>query len=294
MRRLVATVILDILTGLSALLVFLVADSIVHVGADTRVGLFVLALLCLAAGLIRGGSRPRNPWVKGLAVSSGLDLVLLLLAWNSIPPAVGAMLLFVAVLFTVCGVSVRHLLGTGSVRTAAAVAFLSMAAVAFAAAIAVPRVIDAIATHRTVAPAPEFAMTRLDGTPVRSTDLRGSVVVIDFWATWCPACRRELPELEELYAQYRATPHVSFLAVDVDQGGETPAKAGDFMRQRGYLMPVVFDDRKAADVLLRDHGFPSLLILDKAGRIRLTHTGYDQSERLRAELSAEIDTLLKE
>jgi|SRR5579884_608638 len=137
-------------------------------------------------------------------------------------------------------------------------------------------------------------MSRLDGTAVRSADLRGSVVVLDFWATWCPACRREMPELNKLYAQYRTTSHVSFWALDVNKGEETPEKAREFMRQRGFTLPVAFDNHDAATLLLRDQSFPSLLVLDKAGRIRLIHTGYDRSERLRAELSAEIDALLKE
>jgi len=66
------------------------------------------------------------------------------------------------------------------------------------------------------------------------------------------------------------------------------------MRQHGYTLPVAFDDRNVSDRLIGTSGFPSLLILDKSGRIRLIHTGYDRSERFQAELSGEIDELVNE
>ena len=66
------------------------------------------------------------------------------------------------------------------------------------------------------------------------------------------------------------------------------------MKQNGYLVPVAFDRGNASDHLLNESGFPALVILDKSGRIRLIHSGYDESERLVPALSEEIDTLIRE
>jgi protein-disulfide isomerase-like protein with CxxC motif len=102
-----------------------------------------------------------------------------------------------------------------------------------------------------------------------------------------------LPELEKLYRRYQGNSKLSFWAVDVQKNGETLAKARDFMQKAGYTLPVAFSSQKSFDALSLE-GLPSLIIIDKSGRIRLVHTGYDRSEQLQGELSEEIDTLLDE
>ena len=161
-------------------------------------------------------------------------------------------------------------------------------------ATALPSLTTRAAIRVTMTEPPRFSLDRLDGKQVLSVDLLGRVVVLDFWATWCPSCRRELPEIDKLYRRYESSLHVIFLAVDVNTGGETPLKASTFMKQHGYLVPMAFDGRNASDHLLRDSGFPSLVVLDKSGRIRLIHSGYDESEHLVSALSETIDELVRE
>ncbi len=171
--------------------------------------------------------------------------------------------------------------------------FVPLAALVVAAVTTIPVLTTRIATRKTSAPAPTFSISRLDGAVVSSSDFRGRVVVLDFWATWCPPCRRELPELEKLYRRYQGNSKVSFWAVDVQKNGETPEKARDFMQKAGYTLPVALGSQKSFEALSLG-GLPSLIIIDKSGRIRLVHTGYDSSEQLQGELSKEIDTLLDE
>jgi len=102
-----------------------------------------------------------------------------------------------------------------------------------------------------------------------------------------------MPELEKLYRRYQGNSKVSFWAVDVQKNGETPEKARDFMQKAGYTLPVALGSQKSYEAL-NPEGLPSLIIIDKSGRIRLVHTGYDRSEQLQGELSKEIDTLLGE
>jgi thiol-disulfide isomerase/thioredoxin len=278
---------------LAALGLFVLGDNYFHVGADLRMGVVALAILCLCAGLVRGQGRPGNAWLKGLLVSSGSTLVLLILGWGSIPPVILAVLLLIANLFTICGVRVRHLWAAQSAARGGMMLFAALGALVVAAVTTIPALTTRVATRKTSVPAPAFSISSLDGTVVSSSDFRGRVVVLDFWATWCPPCRRELPELEKLYRRYEGNSKVSFWAVDVQKNGETPEKARDFMKKAGYTIPVACGSEKSFEGLGVE-AFPSLIIIDKSGRIRLVHTGYDGSERLQGELSKEIDTLLGE
>jgi thiol-disulfide isomerase/thioredoxin len=158
---------------------------------------------------------------------------------------------------------------------------------------AIPTIATQAATRRTTAPAPVFSLTESGGGQINSAELHGRVVLLGFWATWCPACRRELPELDQLYRRYRGNSGVIFRVVDVLSDGETAEKAKEFLRNGGYALPVAFASEKPAEGLGGD-GLPFLVIMDKSGRIRLVHRGYDGSEPLQTELSREIETLLNE
>lgn len=285
--------IADILTGLAVLVLFVLGDNYLHVGADSRVGVIVLALLFLGVGLARGHGRPRNAWLKGFLVSSGASLVLLILGWGSLHPVVLAVLLLIANLFAVCGVRVRHLWAAQSAARGGMTALVAVAVLVIAAVTTIPALMTRVATRKLSAPAPKFSISRLDGTAVSSSEFRGRVVVLDFWATWCLPCRRELPELDKLYHRYQGNSSVSFWAVDVQKNGETPEKARAFMHKAGYTLPVACGSEQSLEGLGVE-AFPSLIIIDKSGRIRLVHTGYDGSEQLQSELSREIETLLNE
>ena len=292
MRVRIISVVADILTGLAALFLFFLGDGFIHLAADLRTCIVSLAVVFLGAGFVRGQGRPGNAWLKGLLVSSGGSLVLLILLWSQLFHLVVVMLLLIANLSAICGVHARRLWGR-SATEAALTLFVPLAALALVVMTMVPALATRIANRETSAPAPDFSISRLDGTVVNSAEFRGRVVVLDYWATWCPACRREMPELEKLYQRYKGNRRVSFWAVDVQGNGETPEKAQAFMQNEGYTLPIALGSEKSSEQLNPD-GFPSLVIIDTAGRVRLIHTGYDRSEQFQAKLSSQIDTLLTE
>jgi len=185
MRSALISGVADVLTGLAALVLFVLGDNYFHVGADLRAVVITLAILYLGAGLVRGQGRPASSWLKGLMVGSGGSLVLLILGWGSMHHVVLGVLLLVANVFTVCGVRVRHLWAAQSAARGGIVAFVSLAALVALAVTTIPTLATRIATRQTSAPAPVFSISRLDGTAVSSSDFRGRVVVLDYWATWC-------------------------------------------------------------------------------------------------------------
>lgn len=293
MKVKVISVVADIVTGFAAFFVFMLADAFIHTAADLRLCVVSLAALYLVAGFVRGQAGPENVWLKGLLVSSLGSVVLLLLLWGQLFHLVVVMLLLVANLSAICGVHARRL-GPRSPARAAFALLVPLAALVLVVVTAFPGLATRIATHQVSAAAPSFSIRKLDGTVVNAAELRGHVVVLDYWATWCPACRREMPELEKLYQRYQGNPRVSFWAVDVQDGGETPEKARAFMQNAGYTLPIALGGETSSEGLLKEEGFPSLVIIDTLGRVRLIHSGYDRAEQFQTRLSGEIDALLAE
>lgn len=118
-------------------------------------------------------------------------------------------------------------------------------------------------------PAPDFTLPVLSGGTVRLSDLRGRPVLLNFWATWCPACRTELPALQAAYERYGD--QVAFLAIDVKEPDDTVAK---FITKFDLTFPVLLDrDGAVSDQLYRVRGIPTTLILAPDGSVSARHIG---------------------
>src|SRR5690348_1752154 len=119
-------------------------------------------------------------------------------------------------------------------------------------------------------PAPDFRLARLDGDGhVDLKSLRSKVVLVNFWASWCDPCKREMPRLEQAYRQFRSR-GVEFVGVDA-QDFDSPAKHE--VRKAGTSYPVVYDS--AGKVLNRYGGLPlpKTFVIDRQGRLRAYHLG---------------------
>jgi peroxiredoxin len=138
------------------------------------------------------------------------------------------------------------------------------------------------------AAAPNFASKSDSGRNVRLSELRGQVVMINFWASWCSPCRQELPLLNKLYAQYRAA-GFTLLAVNVDDN----RKDAEAMLKRLELrFPTLFDDGKAVAKLYGVDTMPATLVIDRDGRVRYVHRGYYEGYERKYE--QQVRELLKE
>jgi DsbE subfamily thiol:disulfide oxidoreductase len=109
-----------------------------------------------------------------------------------------------------------------------------------------------------------------DGGSVDLASYRGKVVLVDFWASWCPPCKTSFPALDALYREYAAK-GVEVLAVNLD---ERRRDADAFLSAHPHRMTVLFDPKGAAPVAFGVKGMPSSYILDRNGNIRFTHMGY--------------------
>ena len=119
-------------------------------------------------------------------------------------------------------------------------------------------------------PAPDFALKSDSGRNVRLSELRGQVVLVNFWASWCTPCRQELPILNKLHTQYRGA-GMALLAVNVD---EERKNAETMLRRLELSMPVLFDADKSVVRLYQVDTMPTTLLVDRDGRVRYVHRGY--------------------
>ncbi|OGW37574.1 MAG: hypothetical protein A2010_11140 [Nitrospirae bacterium GWD2_57_9] len=113
--------------------------------------------------------------------------------------------------------------------------------------------------------APGFSVVALDGRNISLADLRGKVVMLHFWATWCPPCVDEIPTIEKLY---RTLPGKDFeiLAVSVDEEGAETVNA--FLQQNKLTLPVQLDPRRAVAGLYGTFKYPETYIIDRSGVVR--------------------------
>lgn len=137
--------------------------------------------------------------------------------------------------------------------------------------------------------APEFTLNDLGGKPVSLSDFRGKVVFIDFWASWCPPCKKEFPELNSFIKGY--APNAVVLAVNVDR---KRSHVDDFLSRMSGLsgnFHVLLDPDSTIIPRYGARAMPTSFILDKEGVIRFAHYGYRDSDA--KEWAAEIESLLK-
>lgn len=290
------SVLLSVITGFLALCLLIAIVALSSLGNDLRTVLIVTALLYLFAGFLRGQSPPVTPWLNGLLVGAGGSLTAIIASATRVAlTAPGAIALFVLASLppAMCGAKTRQLWASGSRRWASALVLLLVGAVILAALMLIPSLAERMFTQSVDRSAPPFSISALDGRVVNSSDLNGHVTVLTFWATWCAPCLTEMPKVQQGMTRYKGNPEVIFWAVDAGWGGDTIEKARAFSREKGWNLPLAFDATGAASAL-GVHNPPTLLILDKAGHVRIIHAGYDASEDLATSISRAIASLLHE
>lgn len=111
--------------------------------------------------------------------------------------------------------------------------------------------------------APDFVVPDLQGNAVRLSALRGKVVFLNLWASWCPPCREEMPSMERLYQKFRARDFV-MLAVSAD---EDRAALDTFLRDHPVSFPVLVDPQRQVGDAYGVWGYPETLLIDRSGMV---------------------------
>ncbi len=127
-------------------------------------------------------------------------------------------------------------------------------------------------------PAPDFSFETFDGRSLSLSDLRDKVVMIDFWASWCPPCRREAPELEAVYKEY-SSKGVEFVGIDI-WDDETDARA--FLKRYGVTYPNGLDVGGVITIDYGVTGIPEKYFIDQSGQLLRKFVGPVDAHALRS------------
>jgi thiol-disulfide isomerase/thioredoxin len=130
-----------------------------------------------------------------------------------------------------------------------------------------------------------FKLTKIDGSPLEMSTLRGKIVVMNFWATWCGPCRTELPLFQKTIDKYRADQEVVFLAVTTDEDREY---VQPYLKQNNHNLPVVFAEN--IDNHFNVSAIPTTIILNREGQVSFRMRGFNPNDDFVAFLSEKIET----
>jgi peroxiredoxin len=136
--------------------------------------------------------------------------------------------------------------------------------------------------------APDFTLSDTQGIARTLSALRGRVVIVEFWATWCPPCRESVAELNKVYEKFKGK-NFELFGISVDKGSEASSTVRTFVKEHAVTYPVMLDDRNV-NSSYGVSNIPVMFVIDKEGKVVKKFTGFIPG--LGEVLSKEVEALL--
>jgi thiol-disulfide isomerase/thioredoxin len=227
-------------------------------------------LLAVAAFLL--GAKAREDWIAAVLLLVASTFLFALFVLPQTMFLWPTLLLWAAiVILVVLRDRLGSMVGTGG-------AIILVAVSAWYCVFYIPVQMQRALTHVSNGMAPPFTLQPISESPVPTGTTPGKILVVDFFATWCFPCIAEMPELEHLRADLQTKRDIEFVLVGTNKGGDTAERVRMFAQRRHISLPVAFDPEQRTMHAFGLSGFPTLVVIDRTGHVRLTHTGYNSSE----------------
>lgn len=126
---------------------------------------------------------------------------------------------------------------------------------------------------------PEFALPGIDGVIEKTTNWKGKIVVLDFWATWCVACRDAFPVLNDLQQKYEG----EILIFGISSDKSSSEKVAKFAKKHDIQYPILLDSEDKLSAVFGFSSIPSLYVYDRSGKLLLSLSGLDDANRKKLE-----------
>jgi peroxiredoxin len=133
--------------------------------------------------------------------------------------------------------------------------------------------------------APDFTLKTLDGQTVKLSDFRGKKVILNFWATWCPPCRAEIPDMQQFYAKHK-TEGIEILAVNATETEKSTKNIKKFAETYGMTFPILLDEKSDVAHTFQAQTIPTSYIIDTHGVIQKRMIGPMSYEQMKQFLSS--------
>src|SRR6267378_6910747 len=241
------------------------------VSEDLRLLYFSGAILFALAGFLLG-AKIQGDWIAAILLLLTSVLLFTLVVLPQAPFLWPTVLFWIAI---VTSLLFRKRSGR-QITVASAVVLIVISA--WYCSLYIPGQMKRSFTHVTNAEAPQFTLQPISSGTVPTTAMPGKILVLDFFATWCSPCIAELPELERLRADLQTNRDIEFVLVGTNKGGDTPERVREFAQRHHISLPIAFDAEQKTMHALGVTGFPTLVVIDRTGHVRLTHSGYNTSE----------------
>ncbi|HEY2420131.1 MAG TPA: TlpA disulfide reductase family protein [Neobacillus sp.] len=134
--------------------------------------------------------------------------------------------------------------------------------------------------------APDFELSTPDGESLKLSDFRGQKVIVNMWATWCPPCRVEMPDMQKFYEKYKDE-NATIIAVNMTSSEKSLDSIPNFLDEFGITFPVVLDEHNKVGEIYQVYALPTSLIIDSKGIIQQKISGpmnYEMMEKFVSEI----------
>jgi peroxiredoxin len=132
--------------------------------------------------------------------------------------------------------------------------------------------------------APAFELTTLDGKKMKLSDYRGKKVILNFWATWCPPCKAEIPDMEKFYSNYKEK-NIAILGVNLTKAEQDQSAVKSFVKEYGVTYPIPLDKESSVAEMYQVSAIPTSYIIDPQGIIIQKIVGPMDFETMKSLLS---------